>query len=290
VQPLVSVAMPARNAQATVALTIRSLLGQTYTNWELFIVDDGSNDDTMGIARGFDDQRIHLQAGGRRLGLAARLNQIMDRCSGDYFARLDADDIAYPERLQRQVDFLLHHESVDLLGAGAMVFDKDGSAIGLFPVHTGHAEICRHPWSGFYLAHPTWMGRIAWFRRHRYRPEMTRAQDQDLLLRTYRSSTFACLPETLGGYRQETLSLRKIIAGRMSFSKALIRQAGIERRYVRMVSGPVKQAGKSVLDTLAISSGMGRRLLRHRALAASDAERARWSAVWAALQTPSDPL
>ena len=283
-QPLVSIAMPARNAQATVALAIRSLLGQTYADWELFIVDDGSSDDTVRIARRFVDQRIHVQTHGRQLGLAARLNEIIDQCSGDYFARLDADDIAYPERLQRQIDFLLRHESVDLLGTGAMLFDRGGGAIGLFPVRTIHAEICRDPWSGFYLAHPTWMGRTAWFRRHRYRPELAKAQDQDLLLRTHGSSTFACLPETLVGYRQETLSLRKIIAGRFSFSRALIRQARIERRFVHAVTGPVKQVGKSILDTLAISSGLGRRLLRHRATPASETERAHWNAVWVALK------
>lgn len=222
--PLVSIGMSVRNSESTLKPALRSILQQTYTNWELLLLDDGSRDETVSIARRYEDPRIRLIADGRGLGLAARLNQAVGLARGAYFARMDGDDISYPERLERQVGMLELHREVNLLGCGAIVFDSRGEAVGRLPSRLDHEEICARPWAGFYLAHPTWMGRIEWFRKNPYRKDALRAQDQDLLLRTYRQSRFAALSDVLLGYRQETLSLSRILRGRYHFSRALLRQ------------------------------------------------------------------
>lgn len=278
--PLITIAMPVYNAASTLRLAVKSILLQSYSNWELIIFDDGSTDETLRVAQSFDDHRIKVLFDGENMGLAARLNQIMDVCHGEYFARLDADDIAYPDRLQRQVMFLLRNRNIDLVASGAIVFKSGGVPVGLFPVRETHAQICKSPWSGFYLAHPTWMGRVEWFRQYRYRPDSIKAQDQDLLLRSYRVSTFACLPETLIGYRQETLSLKKIFTSRYYFSRSLIRMAVEREQYWVLLLVVGKQIAKASIDVFAILSRLDRFILRHRALPIDEREIYRWMEVW----------
>jgi glycosyltransferase involved in cell wall biosynthesis len=105
-QPLVSVGMPVRNCGKTLRAAIRSILWQTYPRWELLILDDASTDKTVEIARSFDDSRIKVLVDGVRRGLPARLNEAIFQSNGQYLARMDGDDVAYPERLERQIRFL----------------------------------------------------------------------------------------------------------------------------------------------------------------------------------------
>lgn len=277
--PLVSIGMSVRNSESTLKPALRSILQQTYTNWELLLLDDGSRDETVSIARRYEDPRIRLIADGRGLGLAARLNQAVGLARGAYFARMDGDDISYPERLERQVGMLELHREVNLLGCGAIVFDSRGEAVGRLPSRLDHEEICARPWAGFYLAHPTWMGRIEWFRKNPYRKDALRAQDQDLLLRTYRQSRFAALSEVLLGYRQETLSLSRILRGRYHFSRALLRQLVVGGDW-RLARGLVEQPAKALYDLIAVGSGLNYRLLRHRALPIDETQRASWKEAW----------
>src|ERR1700684_499695 len=100
--PLVSIGMPVYDCEKTIAVSLRSILNQTFTEWELIIIDDGSQDGTLARAREFDDPRIRIVDGQRNLGLPARLNQAVHLSGGTYFARMDGDDIAYPERIEKQ--------------------------------------------------------------------------------------------------------------------------------------------------------------------------------------------
>ena len=209
--PQVTVVLPVYNGGATLAVALRSVLAQTFEDYELLVLDDGSTDNSLRVARSFSDCRLHVLSDGMRHGLAARLNQGVDFARGRYIARMDQDDICFPERLARQFDFLENHSEIDLLGCRAVVFRNAREIIGLVPFRRTHEEICTDPWRGLYLVHPSWMGRADWFRRHRYRiPEVVLAEDQELLLRAYRESRFACLDEVLLAYRKE---LRKNGAG-----------------------------------------------------------------------------
>ena len=280
---IVTVAMPVHNGAATIGTTIRSLLQQTCRDWELHVVDDGSTDATAAAIEAFADARIRLHRDGRRRGLAARLNQVIAACTTPYLARLDADDVAYPERLEHQVAWLEAHPRLDLLGTRALVFADDGRALGLYPFRATHAEICANPWSGFYLAHPTWMGRTSWFRQHRYRENLQKSQDQDLLLRTFRQSEFACLPEVLTGYRQERLSIGKLARSRWHFSRALARAAWQHGVPLQAVIAPTRQAAKGLAEFVALAGGFDRLARRHRALPLDADERSRWEQVWSSL-------
>jgi glycosyltransferase involved in cell wall biosynthesis len=249
-------------------------------DWELILMDDGSTDASLNIARGFADPRIRIHADGLRLGLAARLNQAIDQARATYFARMDADDIAYPERMARQLAYLDAHPEVDLLGSSMLVFEGEGEPIGLFPTRAEHELICARPFSGFYLAHPTWAGKLEWFKRWRYDPACRKAQDQDLLLRAWSTSRFAALLEPLVGYRQDTVSIRKSILGRYYFSRAILGVAKRDRQLARGAFAVIEQTAKLAFDVVAIVTRRSRSLLRHRAQPSSASEAEAWRHVW----------
>src|SRR4051812_45056228 len=94
--PVVSIGMPAFNSGKSIASSISSILHQSYGSWELLVMDDGSTDETVRVANGFGDQRIRVVADGQHRGLPTQLNRAVQLGRGKYFARMDADDIAYP--------------------------------------------------------------------------------------------------------------------------------------------------------------------------------------------------
>jgi glycosyltransferase involved in cell wall biosynthesis len=201
--PRVSVLLPCRNGSRTLELALRSMLAQTFTDFELLLLDDGSTDNSMAVAAAFNDLRIRVFSDSMYRGLPWRLNQGVSCARGQYIARMDADDVSFPRRLDRQVAYLDRNPQIDLVGCRAVVFRDSGHVVGLLPFARDHATLCARPWRNIPLPHPTWMGRRGWFRTHAYRlPEVRFAEDQELLLRASPSSCYACLDDVLLGYRQ----------------------------------------------------------------------------------------
>lgn len=283
--PLVTVGLSVFNGGEALTAAIISVLRQTHEDWELILVDDGSTDDTLAIMRRFEGNRVRVIADGTNRGVSARINQVFDLGRGKYFARMDHDDIAYPGRLAAQVKFLEGHPDVDLLGTRALVFRNDGSVVGLFPFRETHAEICRAPWLGFYFPQPTWMGRMAWFRTNRYRiPEVLRAEDQDLLLRSYRTSRFACLPEVLLGYRQTGLSLRKVLTSRKNLALSQW-TVNLEQGHPGLATlGFLAFALKALADIAIYGVGAQRLFITRQARGAPQEEIDRWKTIWEEMQ------
>jgi glycosyltransferase involved in cell wall biosynthesis len=279
--PIVSIGMSVFNCESTLGQAIRSILQQTYDNWELILIDDGSQDKTVAVANSYQDRRIRIIVDGKNKRLAARLNQAVRESRGKYFARMDADDIAYPSRLKAQVQFLEDHPGIELVGSRVMIFSGKGRIIGTYPFKKNHAEICSRPWAGFYLPHPTWMGNTVWFRQNPYNISTPKAQDQELLLRTYEHSRFACLPEILLGYRKSKLSLRTLLTGRYYYSRMLIQKAVNEKQYF-FAFGVLEQMVKFMVETFAITTGLNYRVLQHRAVSVSRRESEIWEKVWKA--------
>lgn len=286
-KPLVTIALPVYNCAETLPVTMRSVLSQTMTDWELLIVDDGSSDDTVEIARQYADPRIHVFSEGKNAGISERLNQAIERASGYYIARQDGDDISYPDRLEKQVAFLQQHDDIDLLAARMVTFRDDGSLITVSPTVETHEEICAKPWAGmFQMAHPTWIGKRTWYDKYRYDPVNKKGEDRELLLRAYRESRFACLPEVLVGYRNDHLTLRKNLSKRAWFSWALLMQS-IQQVNPSLLLGVAEQSAKASIEMVAVALGQRNRAVRKRILDITDSERATWDAVWEACQTES---
>jgi glycosyltransferase involved in cell wall biosynthesis len=275
-EPLVSIAMPFYNAERTIGASIRSILQQSYTNWELLLCDDGSTDSSRELAQAFKDPRIVVWGDQRRLELGARLNESIDRARGEYIARMDADDVAYPQRLEKQLRFLESRPEVDLTGGWAVLFAGAGAPMGKRADPHAHGEIARWPLYSFKLIHPTFMGKTAWFRRYLYRADALRCEDHDLLFRACGSSRFANLPEIVLGYRQGSINLRKCLRSRWMWCRCASRYLnGAGRLRVGAV-----EAVKSARDILAVAARADCAWLRSRSATLTDEELREWRQVW----------
>jgi glycosyltransferase involved in cell wall biosynthesis len=278
--PIITIAMPFYNSAATLELAIRSLLNQSYGNFELLLCDDGSDDQGFAIARSFDDPRLICWSDGRRLRLAARLNECIDRARGLYLARMDADDIAYPDRLARQLAYLGAHPEIDLCCAGAMVFGKHGRPLWRFTPAEEHASITRAPFRGFPLWHPLWMGRIEWFRRWRYEESAWLAQDQELLLRSYRDSRFANLPQVLLGYRKERVSLRKLLRYKLLLIQYVCKEPGAASGSWQQLQLLATSAARFAANCVAQLDVFERRIGHQSAETPTAGELTEWRNLW----------
>ena len=263
-RPLVSVIMSMRNSAATVGAAVRSIQLQTLSDWELIVIDDGSSDQSSSIVSAFQDARIRLVREASSAGLATRLNQAVALCRGDFIARMDADDVCFPDRLARQVEKLQNEPSLDVLASGAVVFTDGGELIGLLPVNSDHQVIIKKPFDGFPLPHPTWCGRAKWFGRNPYDPRLMKAEDQDLLLRTYQHSRFGALETVLLGYRQNQLDLKKLLPGRRTFIGSLWRYGLRSGQLLPALKGIATHLLKAVADIVTIGLGLGRWAQRGR--------------------------
>jgi glycosyltransferase involved in cell wall biosynthesis len=133
----ISVLTPVYNTEKYIAAAITSVLNQTFTDFELLIINDGSTDNSMEIVRRFTDPRI-VVFNQPNLGVAAALNKGLQLAKGEFIARFDSDDICYPERLAQQYDFMKAHPDYVLIGSDADYMDETGEVIYYYktPSHT----------------------------------------------------------------------------------------------------------------------------------------------------------
>jgi glycosyltransferase involved in cell wall biosynthesis len=252
------------NSEATVGAAVRSVQLQTLEDWELIVIDNGSSDRSALVVKEFDDARIRLVHETSCAVLATRLNQAVALSRGDFIARMDADDVCFPERLARQVERLQQDPQLDVVGCGAVVFTEGAELLGRLPGGLNHEEITSRPFHGFPFPHPTWCGRAAWFRNNPYDPDIVTAEDQDLLLRTFRTSKFGSLETVLFGYRQNQLHLRKLLPGRRAFVRSLWRYARQSGQFCSPVAGIVQHVFKGAMDIATIGLGFNHLAQQYR--------------------------
>lgn len=159
--PSVSVVMPAYNAERYIGISISSILDQTFADFELLVIDDGSTDRTGEIVCAFADPRVRLFRNEKNLRMAATLNRGLELARGEFVARMDADDIADRNRLARQVRHLRDHPGIALVGTGMTLVDERGRKIGA-SVPVTDPDLLR--WRNHFanqIAHPTAMFRRA---------------------------------------------------------------------------------------------------------------------------------
>jgi glycosyltransferase involved in cell wall biosynthesis len=271
--PRISIVLSFRDAGPALDDALTSLRWQTETDWELIAIDDGSRDGSAERTGLHGDKRIHVIRHECSAGLAVRLNEGIALARGRYIARMDADDVAFPQRLQVQADFLDHHPEVDLLASSVLMIDNRGEPLGVVASPATHERIVRHAALNFPMPHPTWMGRTDWFRGHGYDERALKAQDQHLLYRTHRNSRFAAIEAPLLAYRYDRLSMRKTTVGRYHFLRALWSHGSVRD----IVLGTTLHALAAARDLLAMGFGLDREVMRGRVEVIPDTLRGDWN-------------
>ncbi|MBD1424938.1 glycosyltransferase family 2 protein [Sphingobacterium arenae] len=208
----ITVFMAAYNAADYIAASIESVLEQTYTNFELLIVDDGSTDNTVEIIRSFEDPRIRFIQNDGNKGQPYTRNLALKEANGEFLAVLDSDDIAFPNRLEIQLQHFLNRPQLAVLGGKAHIIDKHGMRTGqeVIPI-CGSKKL--HAALLFYnsFVHPTVMMRMAAFRDIGGYPNHLVAQDYALFSRMALKYEVDNVSEFLGEYRihDNNISIRK---------------------------------------------------------------------------------
>lgn len=198
--PRISVLMPVYNGGAYLRPAIDSILAQTFTDFEFLIIDDGSTDDSLAIARSYADPRIRLEPNGRNLGLIATLNRGLGLVRGEYIARMDCDDISFPGRLARQVAMLDRHPEIGLCGTWFERVEGKVRTIIRPPLDDGVIRLFLTFQNAF--AHNTIMLRRSIIERYqlRYDPQYPHAEDYEFWTRCAEHTRLANLPEVLLRY------------------------------------------------------------------------------------------
>ncbi len=220
----VSVVLPVFNGQAFLRPALESILNQTFRNFELIVIDDGSTDNSLEIMReyGSRDERV-VVVEQKNSGIVAALNNGIARSQGEYIARMDADDIALPTRLEEQASYLDSNPLVAVLGTQMLIF-KAGvkkqrkSRYPCDPNDVAKAfKKGRNP-----ICHPSVMMRKAVLEQiGGYRSCFNAAQDYDLWLRVINKFSIANLPKVLLRYRSHDNSITQQKAEEQNYFRAL---------------------------------------------------------------------
>jgi glycosyltransferase involved in cell wall biosynthesis len=213
-------------------LTLRSILCQTFTDWELILIDDGSTDGSVDVMRSVADDRVRVLVDGRNLTLAPRLNEISRLAVAPLIARMDADDVMHPRRLQEQVDYMASHPEVDVVGSGVYSINDDyelvGKRGGSFLPSSEFAVGLR----GLFV-HPTVLGRTRWFLDNPYDESVyaRRCEDAELWFRTFARSAFGLVSTPLLFYREDSGSaIKKLRTSNRGRIRIMFRGDGEVRR------------------------------------------------------------
>lgn len=197
--PKVSVLMSVYTGAKYLREAIDSILNQTFKNFEFLIIDDGSTDNSADIIRSYTDPRIRLIHNEENIGLSCSLNKGLKLAEGQYIARMDADDISLPNRLERQTEFLQSHPEHVAVGCWILWVDSDGDPVRQeyqVPSHEQIERIFLRGRGG--LPHAAAMFRTEFaLSIGGYRPEYEYAEDIDFFLRLIEHGRFSNLQEVL---------------------------------------------------------------------------------------------
>jgi glycosyltransferase involved in cell wall biosynthesis/radical SAM superfamily enzyme YgiQ (UPF0313 family)/spore maturation protein CgeB len=246
--PAVSVVMSVHNGEKHLDKAVKSILAQSYLNFELIIIDDASTDSSPEILKSFVDPRIKIITNSENLGLTASLNIGIRAASGKYIARMDADDISVPNRFALQLDYLEINPAVAVVGSSYFTIDEEGAVTGIVNVLDKPADIRRD------LPRQNWFGHgSVMFRKSclaeigGYDERFVYAQDYDLFLRLSERYALANLMQPLYCWRVSANGISSKKKAEQDHFAEMARNAAAERR-----RRPADSAGGSPLVSVIV--------------------------------------
>lgn len=252
---MITIGIPIFNAEATLLDAVKSVIAQTVSDWELILLDDGSLDNSLSIAKSIRDPRVRVISDGVNKGLPARLNQIVDEAKYDFIMRMDADDLMHPQRLEKQLKVLRENESIDLVCTGLYSvtnqLELKGARNSLIPHPLTLADVVN---GRCQIVHGSVLVRRSWYLRNRYNPASKRIEDYELFVTAaIRGDLRArALDEYLYIYREESnvqfSKLKQVYLSKLRFI-TLNRQLNIPS-WLRLRFGLVQLSKLSVAYVL----------------------------------------
>ena len=236
--PKVTVIIPVYNREKYVSEAIDSILAQSFTDFELLLIDDGSTDGSVEVIRSYTDPRIRLVCNEGNWGIPKTRNKGIQLARGEYVAMLDSDDCAYPDRLEKQVAFLDRHRDYALVGSWTAAMDEKGQSlrrIKILPVSPGAVQSrllfkCS-------LSQSAIMARKTVLQEYGYRDQYIVCQDVDLFVRLAGKHKLGNLPEILVRRRRHT--------GRITREQAQL----VKEKNLEIVSTQLSELGVAFTDT-----------------------------------------
>ncbi len=216
--PLVTIAIPFYNNENTLNDAVKSVFAQTFGDWELLLLNDGSTDQSVQLVREVHDSRVRIIDDHQNRGLIYRLNQVSTLARGKYIARMDADDLMMPDRIAKQVDFMIRYPEMDLVDTAAYTIDELNNPVGkrgAEPIRVDKNNVLKQA----LLLHASILGKREWFVNNLYDPGYKRAEDYELWCRTYKYATFGRIPEHLYIIREGKVNVKNYLASMNTLRK-----------------------------------------------------------------------
>lgn len=197
-KPLVSVIMPAYNAEKYISVAIKSILEQSYQNLELLIIDDCSQDNSLNIMNEFRDSRIQIIKNTNNLRISLSKNKAIEQANGKYIISMDADDISKPERVEKLVAFMENNPEVGLCGSYVELINKNSKLLGQRQHPITDTKIRKFIFKFSPYTHgATCIRKSVLERTGYYNPEYELVEDRELYFRIGEVSEFANLSQVL---------------------------------------------------------------------------------------------
>ena len=223
--PVISVLMPVYNAEHYLSQAIDSVLGQTFKDFELVLINDGSTDSSKNIIFSYNDTRIRYVENDKNIGIVNTINKGVDLCTGKYIVRMDADDICNPNRFEKQLAFMQKHLEVGVCGSWITLIDENNKVTGnnLSQVKSEFIKI--HQLFSVPFNHPSIIAKVNLLKQNKYE-HVIAAEDYDLWSRLEDKTEFANLPKYLLQYRwhQTNVSKEKADIQQKSKDSIILRQ------------------------------------------------------------------
>jgi glycosyltransferase involved in cell wall biosynthesis len=235
--PKVSVLLPVYNAEIHLQDTLETILNQTFSDFEILAIDDGSKDRSLEILRSMRDPRIRIHTNSKNIGISATLNRAIELANGEYLARMDSDDLASSERLRAQVALLDSHPDVGVTGSSIEVFGKTLRRVIRYPKSDQDIKAALLFDSAF--AHPTVMIRKDVLSKSGLKYESSHDGAEDYLLwsKMAEITKFENLPEPLLHYRVHSSQISVSRAKQQRETAKRIREDYLNRAGIHLSAG-----------------------------------------------------
>lgn len=205
--PKISVILPVYNGEKYIKQSVDSILSQTFTNFELIIIDDGSKDKSVEIIESYTDTRIRLIKNSTNRGTIESLNIGIKESRADFIARMDQDDISFPQRLQVEYDFLINNRHIAIVGSWSYIINKDGDKLRIYKNPETWDVIKYELMFGNKLVHPSIMMRKSIIMKMGMYEKGCITEDYNLYSRLVHIYGLANIPTPLIYYRQHEESV-----------------------------------------------------------------------------------